>query len=84
MQKVKITISNKSVLVDQIVWSAFLQAASLTVDSGDMYPHLEKNLGTDILDQVKDLKIELDDQNHFSSSRRPENIPALPIPAPNP
>ncbi len=66
MKKIIIATANKSLSIDQDVWSAFLQAASLIVDTGDMYPHLEKNLGADILDKVKQLKIDLDDQNQSS------------------
>ena len=47
------------------VWAAFLQVASLMVDTGDMYPHLEKQLGEQMLDRVKDVKYALDD--HCSS-----------------
>lgn len=48
------------------VWAAFLQVASLMVDTGDMYPHLEKRLGEKMLDRVKEMKYALDD--HCSSS----------------
>jgi hypothetical protein len=37
------------------------------VDTGDMYPHLERKLGTELLDAAKQLKIDLDDQNSSSS-----------------
>lgn len=47
-------------------WEAFLQAASLIVDTGDMYPHLQKQLGKSLLDEVKAMKGELDD--HCKSS----------------
>lgn len=48
------------------VWSAFLQVASLVVDTGDMYPHLEDQLGVQMLDLVKDTKYTLDDHNSSS------------------
>jgi hypothetical protein len=66
MKKITVTTANRSLSIDQDVWTAFLQAASLIVDTGDMYPHLEKNLGAEILDRVKQLKIDLDDQNQSS------------------
>lgn len=66
MKKITVTTASKSLSIDQDVWTAFLQAASLIVDTGDMYPHLEKNLGAEILDRVKQLKIDLDDQNQSS------------------
>lgn len=46
-------------------WAAFLQVAALVVDTGDMYPHLERELGEQTLDQVKEVKYTLDD--HISS-----------------
>ena len=66
MKKITVTTANRSLSIDQDVWTAFLQAASLIVDTGDMYPHLEKNLGAEILDRVKQLKIDLDYQNQSS------------------
>ena len=66
MKKITVTTASKSLSIDQDVWTAFLQAASLIVDTGDMYPHLEKNLGAEILDRVKQLKIDLDYQNQSS------------------
>lgn len=50
------------------VWTAFLQVASLMVDTGDMYPHLEKQLGEQMLDRVKEVKYALDDHCSSSSS----------------
>lgn len=50
------------------VWAAFLQVASLMVDTGDMYPHLEKQLGEQMLDRVKEVKYALDDHCNSSSS----------------
>ena len=50
------------------VWAAFLQVASLMVDTGDMYPHLEKQLGEQMLDRVKEVKYALDDHCGSSSS----------------
>ena len=50
------------------VWAAFLQVASLMVDTGDMYPHLEKQHGEQMLDRVKDVKYALDDHCSSSSS----------------
>jgi len=52
--------------VQHDVWVAFLKVASLVVDTGDMYPHLEKHLGEQLLDKVKEVKYTLDD--HCSSS----------------
>ena len=40
-----IVTGDKVLRVPHDVWAAFLQVASLMVDTGDMYPHLEKHLG---------------------------------------
>lgn len=62
-----VIVTNDHVLrVPQDVWAAFLKVAALVVDTGDMYPHLERTLGEKMLDQVKDVKYTLDD--HISSS----------------
>jgi hypothetical protein len=55
----------KMLRVPYPIWSAFLQAAALMIDTGDMYPHLERELGELVLDQVKEVKYALDD--HISS-----------------
>lgn len=61
-----IVTGDRVLRVAPATWKAFLQVASLMVDTGDMYPHLEKQLGTRMLNQVKELKYTLDD--HCSSS----------------
>jgi hypothetical protein len=66
MDKIEVKVAGTTVSADRDVWSAFLLAASLVVDTGDMYPHLESRLGVDVLDRVKQLKIDLDDQNSSS------------------
>lgn len=66
METVAVVIGDKMLVIDRAVWSAFLEAASLIVDTGDMYPHLESKLGVDLLDKVKQIKIDLDDQNSSS------------------
>lgn len=66
MDKIEVKVADTTVSVDRDVWSAFLQAAALVVDTGDMYPHLESRLGVNVLDRVKQLKIDLDDQNSSS------------------
>lgn len=63
---VVVVTGNHVLRVPQDVWAAFLQVASLMVDTGDMYPHLEKQLGEKMLDRVKEMKYALDD--HCSSS----------------
>lgn len=60
-----VVTGDKALRIPMDVWSAFLQVAALVVDTGDMYPHLEKRLGQDMLDRVKEVKYALDD--HCSS-----------------
>jgi len=67
MDKVIVVVGDRVVRVPRKIWSAMLEAASLIIDTGDMYPHLESKLGVKTLDAVKQLKIELDDQNCSSS-----------------
>jgi hypothetical protein len=63
--EVIIITGDKMLRVPYSIWSAFLQAAALMIDTGDMYPHLERELGEQMLDQVKEVKYALDD--HISS-----------------
>jgi hypothetical protein len=63
---VVIVTGDRVLRVPHKTWVAFLQAASLIVDTGDMYPHLQKQLGKKLLDDVKAMKGELDD--HCMSS----------------
>ena len=63
--EVIIITGDKMLRVPLPIWSAFLQAAALSIDTGDMYPHLERDLGEPVLDQVKEVKCALDD--HISS-----------------
>lgn len=67
MKDVVIVTGDKVLRVNRKTWSAFLEAAALMIDTGDMYPHLRSKLGTKLLDEVKQVKIELDDQNSSSS-----------------
>jgi hypothetical protein len=67
MDDVIIVIGTRVVRAPRKTWSALLEAASLMIDTGDMYPHLERKLGTELLDAAKQLKIDLDDQNSSSS-----------------
>lgn len=66
MHDVVIVVGNRAVRASRETWSALLEAASLIIDTGDMYPHLEGKLGEKVLDDVKQLKIDLDDQNSSS------------------
>lgn len=63
--EVIIITGDKMLRVPYSIWSAFLQAAALMIDTGDMYPHLERVLSESVLDQVKEVKYVLDD--HISS-----------------
>ena len=63
-----IVTGNQVLRVPHDVWAAFLQVASLMVDTGDMYPHLEEQLGEQMLDRVKEVKYALDDHCSSSSS----------------
>jgi hypothetical protein len=65
--EVIIVTGEKVLRVPQHVWSAFLKVAALVVDSGDMYPYFENELGESMLDQVKDMKYAMDD--HMITSR---------------
>ena len=66
MKDVVIVTGDKVVRVPRKTWSAFLRAAGLVMDTGDMYPLLDKVVPHDDLRAVKDLKIELDDHNESS------------------
>lgn len=66
MDDVIVVVGDRALRAPRVVWSALLEAASLMIDTGDMYPHLERKLGVDLLDRVKQLKIDLDDQNSSS------------------
>lgn len=68
MDEIIVVTGEKVLRVPRDVWAAFLQVAALVVDTGDMYPHLERDLGEQMLDQVKDMKYTLD--AHISSSSR--------------
>ncbi len=65
-ERVLIVTGDRVLRVPHKTWAAFLQAAALVVDTGDMYPHLQKQLGKKTLDDVKAMKGELDD--HCMSS----------------
>lgn len=67
MKDVIIVTGDKMTRVPRGTWSAFLKAAGLVIDTGDMYPLLDQTVTRDKLRAVKDLKIELDDQNDSSS-----------------
>lgn len=66
MKDVVIVTGDKVVRVPRKTWGAFLRAAGLVMDTGDMYPLLDKVVPHDDLRAVKDLKIELDDHNESS------------------
>lgn len=66
MKDVVIVTGDKVVRVPRKTWSAFLRAAGLVIDTGDMYPLLDEAVSTAELRAVKDLKIELDDHNESS------------------
>jgi nicotinic acid phosphoribosyltransferase len=68
MKDVVIVTGDKVVRVPRETWGAFLKSAGLVIDSGDMYPLLDKVVSHAELRAVKDLKIELDDHNDSSSS----------------
>lgn len=67
MKDVVIVTGDKVVRVPRSTWRAFLRAAGLVIDTGDMYPLLDQVVLSDELRKVKDLKIELDDHNSSSS-----------------
>ena len=56
-----IITADKVLRVPQKVCAAFLKLSALVVDTGDMYPHLKRELGERLLDQVKEVKYTLDD-----------------------
>jgi hypothetical protein len=61
MDDIVIVVGDRVVRAPRKTWAALLEAASLMIDTGDMYPHLERKLGTALLDDVKQLKMDLDD-----------------------
>jgi hypothetical protein len=63
MEEVIVIVGDRVSRAPHRVWSALLEASSLMIDTGDMYPHLKSKLGKELLDDVKQLKIELDAQN---------------------
>lgn len=67
MKDVIIVTGDRATRVPHATWRAFLRAAGLVIDSGDMYPLLDQVVSADELRKVKDLKIELDDHNESSS-----------------
>ena len=67
MKDVVIVTGDKVVRVPRSTWNAFLRAAGLVIDTGDMYPLLDQVVSGDELRKVKDLKIELDDHSSSSS-----------------
>jgi nicotinic acid phosphoribosyltransferase len=67
MKDVVIVTGDKVVRVPRATWGAFLRAAALVIDTGDMYPLLDQVVSSVELRKVKDLKIELDDHNDSSS-----------------
>lgn len=66
--EVVVLTGDKVLRINPKVWLAFLEASSLMVDTGDMYPHLEHKLGNRLLDAVKEMKMELDE--HAAPLRR--------------
>lgn len=67
MKDVVIVAGDTVVRVPQSTWRAFLRAAGLVIDTGDMYPLLDQVVSSSELRKVKDLKIDLDNQNVSSS-----------------
>lgn len=67
MKDVVIVTGDKVTRVSRETWTAFLKAAGLVIDTGDMFPLLDQVVSHTELRAAKDLKIELDDHN--SSSR---------------
>lgn len=55
-----IIIGNNVARVPNRTWKALLKASGLVIDTGDMYPLLDKIVSSDDLHKVKDLKIALD------------------------
>lgn len=67
MQNVIIVTGDRVARVPHKTWTAFLKAAGLVIDTGDMYPLLDEVVSDADLRKVKDLKIQLDDHNESSS-----------------
>jgi len=67
MEDVVIVTGDKVTRVPRETWGAFLRAAGLVIDTGDMYPLLDQVVSSADLRKVKDLKIELDDHNESPS-----------------
>jgi hypothetical protein len=61
-----ISIGDKTLRVPHEVWAAFLRVADFVVGSGDMFPLAEDDIGREMLDRVREAKIEMDD--HCESS----------------
>ena len=55
-----IIISGRTLRVPHDVWAAFLRVADFVVGSGDMFPLAEDDIGREMLDRVKEAKIEMD------------------------
>jgi hypothetical protein len=62
-----VIVTGDKVRVPQSTWGAFLRAAGLVIDTGDMFPLLDQVVSAAELRKVKDLKIELDDHSSSSS-----------------
>jgi hypothetical protein len=62
-----IIVGKNVVRVQQKTWAAFLNVAGLVVDTGDMYPLLDKVVSKEDLEKVKTLKNQLDDYSDSSS-----------------
>jgi len=66
-KEIVIIIGNNVAHVPSRTWEALLKAAGLVIDTGDMYPLLDKIVSSDDLRKVKDLKIALDSYSDSSS-----------------
>lgn len=66
-KEIVIIIGNNVARVPSRTWEALLKAAGLVIDTGDMYPLLDKIVLSDDLRKVKDLKIALDSYSDSSS-----------------
>jgi hypothetical protein len=66
-KEIVIIIGNNVARVPSKTWGALLKAAGLVIDTGDMYPLLDKVISADELHKVKDLKIALDGYSDSSS-----------------
>lgn len=62
-----IIVGKNVVRVQQKTWAAFLNVAGLVVDTGDMYPLLDKVVSKEDLEKVKTLKNQLDYYSDSSS-----------------